>query len=966
MENLFELGDHPSVSEKPYSDSDERIFTVNDVKRLYIRQKRKIFRAAVAGAAIAFCLFLLKAPKYKIEATFKEGAEKSGGDNPLKEMLGVSGFSSQPQAVVAMRSLQVVKPLVEELGLNAQIQNRGGILSKLYRRIRDNIAAEMGRPIVDLDPFSFRAVSYDGEGQLFYWIRFESGARYSVLDGEKNLLATGNLGEEIRLADVSFTLVKAPKNLILDRNYPLSISSSTSVARGMRDQIQIAPDRANKSIYNLTVSHRDRRLGVSLLNQLMREYQRYLKREHDEVATEQLAYLQSRQDQIFQNLGSVFGEHEKYLEKNLEENGLFGVKTESSATLAPLHQMGAKVTSIEVELLRLDQWEREGRLPAPADEGPFSRRLLEIASEVQELKQQRDLLELSLHQRQSIDENGFETRRSELSEVRRRGQNAKELLSAFEKGKEIPEPSSFDAERALSSWAERLRGSREEEREDFAEYLDNHIRLLSVQEKMLHERLFFGSAAQSELEGIDLATAKDLFVQYNGKLDQSQASMRHFAKLKGEIDQKDFEIGSLSSVLSDPLSQSLIASANQVSVQLKDEKYHSEKEGERWGEELALQRKILKDHLEQLFNVEELNAALIREKIVGLQQASLDCIHRKISVLTEQASDAMKERREALLQEKTVLERKIEEMRLRASRSFPEKWSQERWLDLKTEMGGKMMAALTELVESKTIGHHLHHVESKPLDLATLPGLPQKPGLFAKAFLGAFAAGFGFFFLVLLQSIFRGFPSSVEKLRAMRYPVLGELDSFCDGPDVGETTGPQLELLRQISLFLESRPGAKTVALLAGNGPDYSYALAENLARRSVKSIVLRCDFLAKFRKEDKPGLLQVWKGEASELPIRKMKGYDLITAGGFTPYGIEAIQSAPFQQLLEMLKKTYPLVILLFRSPLELAESKAALRISDKAVATVTGEPTELLTPFADWAYHEGHVRLAFVVANS
>lgn len=962
---MLELGGICSVKDKlPAFDPDERIFTLSDVHRLFKSLKRRLIQIALIGGLCGFVFCAIKAPKYKIEATFKEGVEKSGGDSVLKDFLGGMSVAQQPQAVALMKSHQVLKPLIQKLGLQAGVKKGGWIVGKVFRRISDNFKAEREKPLEDLDSFVFQDLVYEGEQKLNFTLRFSDRDQFAVyLPGQKKEIALGSVGSNVSLPNVQFTLAQVPKSLKINSSYPLQIGSWIGTAKKLREQIQIASGKTNKSIYDLTFSHRDRHLGVQILNELMAGYQKYLKKDHDELANEQLSYLEQKQEQLYDKMSTMFDDHVAYLSRNLGTKGFIALEQESDTLLTPHQNMLAKVLSIDLELSRLDQMGKEN-LVAVADEGPFSAKLNQIGATMRELRQQRDLLELSLQHKQNVNDGSqLEFRREELKEIRGRREAAQRLLETIEKGLEVP-LSSFNLNRPLALWAQKVHESEDvEDREDLAEYLENFERLLSVREKMLQERFFYGSDTPSELEGIDLQTSKSLFVEYNNKLDRAEASMRHFDQLKKEIQLNDFELSSLSSILHDPLSQNLITQASELALRLKDEKYHSSKEGERWQQELTLQRKILSDHLEQLFKVEELNASLIREKIRGLQQVSLDCINQQLSVYYEQAADAVKERREALIQEKKLLETKMQDIRDLAS-ELPEKWRLEKWLELKTEMGTKMMETLTNLVESKTIGHHLHHVESKPLDFAILPELPQKPGLFTMAFLGAFGAAFGTFFLKLVRTILKGFPTSAEKLRAMRFPFAGVISPFCDGPETETIKGPDLEVLRQLALFLEEKPHGKTIALIEGRGPDYSYSFAENLARMSYKSVILRCDFTAKFRNEDLPGLLQIWKGEIAELPIRKGNGFDYITAGGFSPFGAEVIQSRAFSELLELLKNNYDWVFLLIRSPLADAESKTALRLCDKAIVTITGEQTELLTPFADWAYHEGRCRLTFVTS--
>lgn len=961
---MQQLGNFCSV--RPIQEVDERIFTLSDIRRFYKRKKGTIFRIALLAWVATFGVFLLKAPKYKIEATFKEGIE-GASESSLKDLLftGMGASPAQPEAIVIMKSYQVLKPLISRLGLQASVPQSKGIFSKLYCRIRDNLKAQRGKPLEDPDLFVFREVLYEGEKALSYFLRFDDATHFAVLDSDRKLITQGILEGEVCLPEAQFILEKTPKNLRFRQLYKLSVVSWIPIADSLRNTLKIASQKANKSIYGLRYSHRDRFFGVALLNELMFEYQRYLKRNHDHVSKEQLAYLDQRQEEIFQKMSFTLKEHADYLSRNLGEKGVVGLEKEIESVLTPHRRMAEKMIGLDVELARLRQFEQGDHWLASADEGPFSIRLREISRSIQELKQQRDLLELSLQDREGplLSENQLHTKQRELKEIRTRREISQKLLEAIEQ--QEPLEFGFDPDLSLAAWAQQLKDAKEEERGDFTDYLENHIRLLSLREKMLQERFFYGEGGSSEFEGIDLTTARTLFVEYNNRLDGYEAAMRRFAQLKEEIRRPNFEISSLSSTLPDPFSQKLVALAGELAIQLKDEKHHSEKEGQRWAEELNLQKKILSDHLEQLFKVEELNAVLTREKITNLQKISLDCIHRQISALHEQARDSIRERREALLSEKDLLEKKMAELRA-SMKDLPEKWQLEKWLDLKTKGGIKVMEAITQLIESKTIGHHLHHIESKPLDLAILPTIPQPPHLFQMGFLGAFLTGFGFFFLSLVRTILRGFPSSLEKLRAMRFPLLGEISSFCDGPQLDTVSGGDLEILRQVSLFLEKPPQAKVIGLIAGEGPDYSYALAQNLARRSLRPLIIRCDFRAKYQKEDLPGLLQVWKGEAAELPIRCCNGFDLLTPGGFTPYGVEIIQSKAFAELVETLKQKYDFLLLLFRSPLSQSESQAALRLCDKAIVTVSGEPTEVLTPFVDWAYHEGDCRLTFVTVPS
>lgn len=940
--------------EKPILDPEEWVVSLTDVKQLYKSMGRKLLKWAVLGAVTAFLATGIMKVKYKAEAKFKEGIEKTSTDNVLKELMGGVGAGQQPQAASIMKSYQVLKPLVEKMGLQISPPPSGWLPLKVLRRYRESWQAEKGKVLEDLDSFAFQDVSYEKEKETSFYLVFKEHGNFQIYDERKEVeIGQGKIGEPIHLETppLQFTLKNLPQNLKTDSYYRFSVQNWASVANGIRSGVQIRGDKDNKSLIHVSFSNRDRHFAAELINELMRQYQAYLKREFQQMAKEQLAYLEKKQSETLSQMGSMITERADYLSQNLRESGFPSLAQDGGSMIVPYQEMQKKAFLIDVELSRIQRIEEEQILIPFGEETAFSSGLYRIAEKIHELKQQRDLIELSLGQ---VAEAAFQMRKDELEAVRNQRLSVEKLLQEVDLKQEI---SSFDWSPSLALWAKSV--SDPEEREDLTEYLENYARILSMREKMLQERFFFSNTSPPELEGMDLVSAQALFLEYNTKLDAAEASMRYYSQFKKEIPNPNFDLGSLSSVLKDSFCQRIIGESAQLSLQLKDEKHHTTKEAERWKEEIALHRKILRDHLEHLYQVEEINADLIRKKMGGLQSLTLDGINRQISVFYEQFNSTLKEKKEALLLEKDLLEKRMGEMRSSLATLMPEKWRFERWFSLKSLMIEKVMSTMTEAVESKTISTHLHQVASKPLDIAVPPLAPEKPKLYLLSCLGAFASSFLVFLAALVRRLIKGFPLSLEKMKTLRLPVAGQLSFFCDGPHVEIPSGPDLDLLRNIGQFSE---GAKVVGLIGGKGPDYTYALGENLGRRFAKSIMVRCDFNSKFRKEDAPGLLQLWKGEVGELPIRKGKGFDYILAGGYTPFGTEIIQSPQFKQLIEALKKNYDWVFLYSKAPLSSAEPLITLNLCDKAVVTVSNEKTEELTRFVDWGYDHQSCRITFV----
>ncbi|OGN55680.1 MAG: hypothetical protein A2796_00695 [Chlamydiae bacterium RIFCSPHIGHO2_01_FULL_44_39] len=913
---------------------------------------KRLMKWVFIGGVGAFLFFANNGVRYQAKALFKEDVEKKTSGNLFNEIMFQGRFPDQTKAISFMKSNEVLRPLVEKLGLQIHSSSSSGCIQNAVSNFRDSWRAERGKSIEDLDPFLFENVHYSSEKAGFFTLFFTNEKEFSVFDEtQKKRLEIGVIGSPVCLEGFQFTVKKIPKKAKYNVFYPFFVTHWIHEAGAIRSCVTIKDNIENSSLIDLSFMHRDRYLAVQIVNELMNQYQEYLRREYGYVEKEQLAYLEGKQNQIFAKMDELLTQHCLYMTKNIEENGFFGLDEESQSLLVPHNQISQKIRAIDIELERLSRIKNEGKIVAIAEEGPFSQRLGNILQEVHHLKQQRDLLELSLSEDLPFPS---DSKKGELQTVRAQRMEMEKRMQEIRSGQKI---SACDFDQGLQCWAQGIDSPEEET--DFVEYLENYSRLLSMREKIFQERLFSSSPIPEELEGMDRNSARGLYLEYNTKLDGIEAKIRHFKELQKTIPNREVDLASLSAVFNDSFSQQLICDAMRLELQMKDDKHHSVSEEEKWTQEIDLYRKILVDHLGQLSRIEELNKTLVREKMHGLQKISLDAMHHEISVLENQAMDCVKEREEVLLLEKELLEKQVSRLRGSLAEILPQKWRFEKWLSMKSHMISKMMDAVTEIVESKNMSIQLHHVQSKPLDMALLPSVPEPPHLFAMAYVGAFSLPFFLFSLSLIRQALRGFPLSLEKLQALKLPVLGAMSSFCDGPLVETPTGPDLDLLRKIALFSK---GSGVVSLLGGKGPDYSFALGENLARTNQKTIVVRCDFLGTHQEGDAPGLLQLWKQEIREPPIRKGKGFDYIASGGFSPFGTEIILSESFRELLAGLKKKYERIFLYFSSPLSSAESMAALNISDQAVITISSECTEELTPFIDWGYDEASCRLRLI----
>ncbi len=279
-------------------------------------------------------------------------------------------------------------------------------------------------------------------------------------------------------------------------------------------------------------------------------------------------------------------------------------------------------------------------------------------------------------------------------------------------------------------------------------------------------------------EKMDGETARKLFFAYTQLLEASQLKQEECARMQKELFDPHFAVSALSTLFEDSATQDLIKRVTLLSLHLLDEKNYTSKERERFGEEIAVQKKLLFQHLHELEHREELKSAMFKEKIHTLQEILLDC--------------------------------------------------------LQTDTGLKIIERLSENIENKTLLLHLQGLESKTIDSASAAQTPKMFSLSSTLFLSLVLGFFLAFLTAFFEGAWRGFPLSRERLFDLGFSVLGPIASR----DAERTYG---KTLQKLAFFLETNQrGEKPfiVSILANEGPNYSHSLADLLSQIGKKVLL--------------------------------------------------------------------------------------------------------------------------------
>lgn len=948
---------------------DKILITIDDIKSLFKRKKWTIYSSAIIGSLFLILYALTQPIKYKAEATFREKNNRSGSLNgSLAQVLVSDLISSSTDAEISalIKSRKIMAPAMQQLNMQADLF-RPSDQENSFHFLAKNLKVEWALWKRSLFPslkektrlLQVIQVVYDGEVPLVYKIKPLSGSHYEVFDVVSGkIVGEGHFDEPFANSQVSFVIQGQLAPHEMKEKWVLQILPLEEIFKRIYKDFEVEALKIDKTMYKMIFSHPDRHIASTFVNKVMESFQDFLKDQRDSIAEVQLEYLKKREEESGEKLKTLMQNHAEVLSADLSTIGNIDSRKEIDFLAQTEHQFKQKLLENDLEVKRLKQLQPdtcvyyEQYSSSSGDPAIINTTLKEI----RELKQEQEGLELALQKIQATEPEFTQAAFEEhLNEIKRLEKTLLELdliIINFAKGDEIDVQSDlFQNPRYLIKiWYDKLKEEKHspsnlsQNRQQFFSYLENLSRLLHVHRKILQERLTFFQNIAQEYQGINLKTAKDLYINCCHRLMELESDVRQKQFFIAQIEEPDFNVTSLSSSLKDMVSLEMINKANEIGAKLRDEDNQSAREQERLKNEIAIQKEFFKIHLKQTIHLMELDKQLIKDKINALQSITLELVKQQITLLEKSLQDFAEARLENLKQEKEAIQEHLKQIHNEMA-LLPQRWVAEQMIDQQVKINQLIVEEIAKLVESKNITHNLEVIQSSPIDKAISPIHPKSPRLFVWAILGAFLGGFLSSGFVLMQAAIQGVPASKANLNLIKQHLSGSLSS--KGIKLNRPLQDrELDTLRRTILFFESAPENKKgvdLLLLEREGAEYSEALIHLLSKKKRRVLILNFCFPQPHQNHTN-SLINYLEGKNPSYTILKNDGYDEIILGKNTRYDLELLASSNFLNLKNEFKSNYDWIITLSHALPLSVEAEVLEKLYPNLLYTIENEPIDLL----------------------
>ncbi|MEX2305911.1 MAG: hypothetical protein WD595_06950 [Waddliaceae bacterium] len=927
------------------------VLTPSDILSLFKRSKKQLILCAFLFSFL-FLLFAFRKPlTYPFEASFREkGVADSQLASSLTSLLTGMRTDKKSEAEALITSNRILSSVIEQLNLQGEVIEQGNEPS-YFQSLKEKVLAEWAylrneKYFSTESPYSLVEIvdiNYHGELPKSFHLSFLSPIKYQLKDVTNGEIIQSALNEPVYFNGAAFTVIQTAEGDLSQRNFIVNLEPMKEAIRNISDQLLVEFDRTNSNLIELSIDYPSRLQGATLLNAIMYTYQDFLKEEQHKIAKEQIAYLQKREAELGSKLRETLNEYAHSLSVETLESG-FPDTTHALNHLSSSFKNYYKA-SHDVDLaIKRHEIARNGKIGLIANQtsGSGGFELSQLLKEINSLKQQRDSVELALKQASGETASNRELLNEQLAsldQVKRYRQETREILEALQKGMVPENIESLSVANhpkfLIKDWLHHIEDGLS--LQEFGAYLSHLYHYFEIYQKTLREHITHQSQPLEEFQGITLQTARKLYVDYSTQVNLTQKKINELQFYLEKLDHPTFEITSLSSFNQDPMVQKTVQTAREIALSLQDTANHSNKERDRLQDSLNVQKTFLVNHLKQAELLTNLEEALLKKKINGLQNAFLSLIQQEIAILEDQVNQWVNANLKSLQHEKEFLETDRQNL-LNQMANLPDRWVSEQIVTNQMQLYQKTVEEIAKLTESANISHNLKIMQSAPLDLATPAPLPNSPKLLFFSILGAvMGTFFGISGLVALAAM-KGVQVSEANLKELGAHVVGTLNKRADR---------NLPLLRRVMTRVSpfrtpELPSGQSLLILGKSSPQMTEELSLLLSQRGFKVLL----FNHESQIDDRMRLREYLEESDDETLITKGTYYDTLHTQEDEETLFELIGSSRFQDLLEEIQDRYDFIIFPSKFNPVSPECESLLTLFDHALIGLKHETVDEASP--------------------
>jgi tyrosine-protein kinase Etk/Wzc len=257
------------------------------------------------------------------------GSGGSGGDK-FDDIFMMQRVDKINDEIEIIKSRNIAARVINSLGLQKQIYNKGKIRSTVMHPS-------------DV-PFNFDVLSLaDSTAHISVLISFVGNDQFTINEQPQKHF----FNEKIVLPGVSFRVTsKGNVKAFASSDFIITWTPTVTLASGLSGAINVGRLNDATNVLSLSFSSENPHLGVDVVNQYMKEYQQSSLEDKKEIAAKTLAFIDDQLRAVFQDLGAV----EKNLQKYREKNKVFNPEMQTQLFLSESSQSNKEQTELDVKL----------------------------------------------------------------------------------------------------------------------------------------------------------------------------------------------------------------------------------------------------------------------------------------------------------------------------------------------------------------------------------------------------------------------------------------------------------------------------------------------------------------------------------------------------------------------------------------------------------------------------------------